>query len=251
MSPPTVNFPPLKERILILLDELKGEINNRRGLGTSDPEFADKLREINKKIDELSVKILRGGAILSRPAESRHPGFRIVFDSPGNSAKILPGAVDFHPELPPWAEGFFVEWIQGQRLREKGRETLRKTKIPGLETGMHPPRDMTLMLRVLELRGAVQEDDTLIEVTAIEPPLDTMAEMMEKSRKLVTEEMIKNGAPGGNPEKKRARVRKERRSWKFVIRNLVKDGLLPKEITPQALKRMLKVHYPEWPWDEV
>jgi hypothetical protein len=52
-------------------------------------------------------------------------------------------------------------------------------------------------------------------------------------------------------EKGRTRTRKEDRPWHWVIKNLVKDGLLPRETTPQALKKKLKRLYPDWPWEKI
>ena len=244
MKNPTPDFTPLTPRQLNLLEEIKAEKEKLRTLPPWDPQtgtWVPEFYEIQKRVDDLSVKALRSGLLKGLPAESRRPGFRLVFDSTGEYAKVLPGAGDFHPELPPWAENHFVEWIQMQRLREKGRETLRKTKIPGLETGMRCPTDMTLLIRVLELRGFEFEKEE-----------DPTAEKLERSGKIVTDEMLENARRQSRPEeKKRTRTRKERRSWDWVIKKLVEEGLLPKEITPQALKKRLKTSYPEWPWDEV
>jgi predicted NAD-dependent protein-ADP-ribosyltransferase YbiA (DUF1768 family) len=76
--------------------------------------------------------------------------------------------------------------------------------------------------------------------------------MLEKSRRIVTDEMLQNAMRLSKAkEKMQTRVRQERRSWDWVITQLVKEGLLPKKISHQALKKMLKNRYPDWPWDEV
>jgi hypothetical protein len=254
MKNPTPDFPPLTPRQIELLEAIKAEKEKIEILppwdhktGTWVPEF----HEIQKRIDDLSVKALWSGLLRGLPAESRHPGFLLVFDPHGKYAKVLPGAGDFHPELPPWAEYHFVEWIQIQRLREKGRETLRKTKIPGLETGLRHPIDMTLMMRVLELRGFKEEDNAISFAMANEPPPDSLTEMLGKSQRVVTDEMLENARQSKITEKKRPRVRQERRSWNWVIKNLVEEGLLKRKISHQALKKLLKNRYPEWPWDEL
>jgi len=217
--PPSVlDFPPLTSTQKSILKEIKSLKEKLKTLPPWDPEtgtWVSEYYEIQKRIDDLTIRGLRSGMFKSLPAESRHPGFRLVFDSRGEYAKILPGAGDFHPELPTWAENHFLEWIQVQRLREKGRDNLRKTKIPGLETGIRPPTDLTLGIRVMELRGydfEKEEDST---------------------------------------EKGRTRTRKEDRPWHRVIKKLVEEGLLPREITPQALKGRLKRLYPDWPWEKI
>jgi hypothetical protein len=226
--------PPLTPRQLELLEAIKAEKEKIKTLPPWDPKtgtWVPEFYEIQTKIDDLSVKALRSGLLRSLPAESRRPGFLLVFDSHGESAKVLPGAGVFYPELPPWAENHFVEWIQMQRLREKGRETLRETKIPGLETGMKRPKNMTLLRRVLELRGYVVTDEMLINA--------------REQREI--------------KEKKKTRTRKEDRPWHRVIKKLVEEGLVKKVKTPsgeknpssQAFKKMLKNRYPLWPWDEI
>ncbi|MEW6386153.1 MAG: hypothetical protein AB1491_01360 [Thermodesulfobacteriota bacterium] len=223
--PSALDFPPLTSTQKSLLKEIKSLKEKLETLPLWDPKtgtWVPEFYEIHEKIDEDTIRALRSGMLKSLPAESRHPGRRFVFDSQGEYAKVLPGAGDFHPELPPWAENHFIEWIQAQRLRKDGRESLRKTKIVGLETGMRPPKNITLLKRVLELRGFEFEEDE-----------DPEAEMLEKSGK-------------------RTRTKKDRQSWKnHVIPQLVKEGFFPKEISPQALKKQLKRHYPYVPWDQV
>jgi len=179
--------PPLTLRQLELLEAIKAEKEKIKTLPPWDPKtgtWVPEFYEIQKRIDDLSVKALRSGVLRGRPAESRRPGFRLEFreiaDFPGElEMLVLPNAGDFHPELPRWAVNHFVEWIQLQRsLRKEGRETLRKTKIVGLETGMRRPKDLNLLTRVLELRG--------FELSKVE-------------------------------EKKLIRVRKERGSWNWVM----------------------------------
>jgi hypothetical protein len=126
---------------------------------------------------------------------------------------------------------------------------LRNTKIPGLETGMRHPKDMTLLMRVLELRQFKEEDD------AMSFPMNgsshnSLTEMTEESGPMVTNEMLENARQAEATEIKRTRVRSEGHPWHWVIKELVKEGVLPKKITPQALKKMLKNRYPEWPWDK-
>jgi hypothetical protein len=214
---PTPDFPPLTPRQLELLETIKAEKEKLRNLQRWDPEtgtWVPEFYEIQKRIDDLSVKALRSGLLRGLPAESRRPGFHLVFDSDGVCTRVLPRFGDFHPELPPWAEHHFVEWIRMLRFqREDAREILRGTKIVGIETGMRRPEDLTLLMRVMELRGS------------------------EEERNLTG--------------KKGKRTRKERNSWDWVIGKLVKEGLLKREITHQALRKMLKNRYPDWPWEEV
>jgi hypothetical protein len=254
MKNPTPVSPPLTLRQLELLEAIKADKEKLRTLPPRDHEtetWVPEFYEIQKRIDDLSVKALRSGVLRGRPAESRRPGFFLVFDSSGEYAKVLLGAGDFHPGLPLWAENHFVEWIQMQRLREKGRETLRKTKIPGLETGMRCPKDMTLIMMVLELRGFEEEDSAISLAVANEPPPNSLTEMLEKSKRIVTDEMLENARQSEITEKKRTRVRRERRSWDWVIKKLVEEGLLKRIITHQALKKMLKNRYPEWDWGKI
>jgi hypothetical protein len=213
----TPDFSPLTPRQLALLEEIKAEKEKLRNLPPGDPETGTRVPDfygISNRIDDLSVKALRSGLLRGRPAESRRHGFRLKLDSHGEYEDVLPGFGDFHPELPLWAVNHFVEWIQMLRLRRHdARDFLRATKIVGIETGMKRPEDLTLLARVLDLRGFEGE--------------------------------------GNLTEKQRKRTRKERNSWDWVIGKLVEEGLLPRKITHQALKKMLKNRYPEWPWEAV
>lgn len=266
MNNPTPDFSPITPRQLDLLEKIKADKEKLRTLPPGDPEtgkWPPEFHEIQKRIDDLSVKALRSGLLRRLPGESRSSGFRLVFreitgDSPEEEKyemRILPGAGDFHPDLPPWAVNHFIDWIQMQRLREKGRETLRKTKIVGIETGMKRPRDLRLFFRVLELRGVEEKDGPDLEDDQIS---DSLGEMLDKSLGLVvTEKMLKQREA---EEKKKTRIRKESQPWHRVIKKLVEEGLVEKVITPsgheknpsvQAFKKKLKNRYPHYPWDEV
>lgn len=268
------DFPPLTARQRFLLDEIKSLKEELEALPPWDPKtgtWVPEFYEIQKKIDDLSVKALRSGLLRGLPAESRRPGFLLVFDSTGEYAKVLPGAGDFHPELPPWAENHFVEWLQIQRLRKEGRETLRETKVVGLETGMKRPKDFSeiecwelIRRRVLELRGTkdeenevneVDDDDDMSPAMANESPPYTLAEIQEelRDRMRVTSEMIENAKQQykAGTEKKRKRTRKNSAPWDSVIEKMVNEGLLTKKISHQAIKKMLKRRWPNYPWDEI
>jgi hypothetical protein len=243
MKNPTPDFPPFTRRQLDLLEEIKAAKEELRTLPSSDPK---RRLKIQRKIDDLSVKALRSGMLKGRPAESRRPGFCLVFDSHGKYAEVLPGFGDFHPDLPPWAKHHFIEWIRMLRLqRHDARDILRKTKIVGIETGVRSPEDVTLFLRFLELREFKEEEDLIVSALADASPLDPSVKVQKDTRLIPTNELSEV------KEKERKRTRKERRSLKWVIKKLVEEGLLPKEITPQALKKRLKTHYPEWPWEKV
>lgn len=264
-----LDFPPLTSRQRLLLDKIKSLKEELEALPPWDPQtmtWVPECYEIQKKIDGLSVKALRSGLLRGLPAESRRPGFRFVFDSHGEYAKVLPGAGDFHPELPPWAENHFVEWVQLQSLRKEGRETLRETKIVGLETGMKRPKDGSEIKRwelirrsVLELRGAKDEenedDDEMSPAIANESPPYTLAEIQEelRDRMRVTPEMLKNAKQQYKActEKKRKRTRKNSASWDMVIDKLVEEKLLTKKITHQAFRKSLEKHLPDTPWNKI
>ncbi|MBM4276200.1 MAG: hypothetical protein FJ134_17365 [Deltaproteobacteria bacterium] len=89
MKNPTLDFPPFNPRQLDLLEELREEIINLEAFppgapktGIQIPEFY----EIQKRIDELSVKALRF-ALKPRSAESRRPGF--VLEVPSCGGRLL------------------------------------------------------------------------------------------------------------------------------------------------------------------
>lgn len=109
------DFPPLTAKQRFLLDEIKSLKEELEALPPCDPQtgtWVPEFYEIQKKIDDLCVKALRSGLLRGLPADSRHPGFRLVFDSHGENVKVLPRFGDFHPDLPPWAEKHFLDWIQ-------------------------------------------------------------------------------------------------------------------------------------------
>jgi hypothetical protein len=90
---------------LDLLEEIKSLKKELEALPPWDPKtgkWGPEFYEIQRKNDGLSVQALRF-SVRSLPPESRRPGFRLVFDSHGEYAKVLPGFGDFHPDLPPWA----------------------------------------------------------------------------------------------------------------------------------------------------
>jgi hypothetical protein len=260
MKTSTPYFPPLTKRQELLLEGIKSLKEASEDLPPWDPEtgtWAPECYEIRKKMDEIIIKALRSGLLKSRPAEYRHPGFFLEVPTYGGRLLLTGKCVmkegygDFHPDLPLWAKDIFVEWIQLQRLRKEGRKNLRRTNIVGLETGIRCPIDLSLMMRTLELRGVKKEEGPTSSAAANNPPLDSLAEMLIKSQRMRAAGMLDNARQGELMEKKRTRVRKERGSWNFVIRQLVKEGLLTKIITHQALKSKLKRLYPDVPWDEV
>jgi len=234
MKAPTPDFPPFTERQRELLQELKSEINNLKALSPLDSKTG--FLKIRKRIDELSVKVLRF-ALKPLPAESRLPGFyleahyhkgRLMYVD----EEIKMGFGSFHPDLPTWAKDHFISWIQYHRaglLRHDGRAVLREAGIVGIETGMPgPPIDLEeierwalIKRRVLEIRGVE------LEVNDNDDP--------------------KNARIKGE----RKRTRKPSATWEMVIDNLVEEKLLPVQITPQAFKKTLKKHFPEFPWNKV
>lgn len=254
MKNSTPDFSPLTPRQLDLLEKIKARNEKLETLfpsvlesGVGAPELAKTLNER----DRHTVSLIRSGAIkrgpdklFSFPPEARAWAKKKRLDKPQIQHY-------YHPQLPTWAINHLEEWIQHQRLRKEGRKTLRKTKVVGLETGMRPPRDLRLLLRVLELRGYEEKEEPI--AIANEPPLDTLTEMLERSRRvIVTDEMLENAKRQSEvKEKKRTRTRKERRPWNWVIKKLVEEGLLPKEISHQALKERLKTNYADWPWDQI
>jgi hypothetical protein len=237
-----------------LLKKIKTEKEKLRTLSPGDPISAlgvPDLEEIHQKIDEHTIRLIRPGAIKRGPD-------KVFYFPPEALAWAKKKRLDkpqiqhyYHPQLPGWAREHLEEWVQLQRLRKEGRKNLRRTNVAGLETGMHRPRDLSLMIRTLELRGVKEEEDPKSSAMANAPSLNSLTEILEKSQRVVTDEMIENEKQGEITEKKRTRVRKEWGSWNFVIRQLIKEGLLPKIITPQALRKKLNCLYPEVPWNEV
>ncbi len=207
------------------------------------------MEKIHNEIDKYTISLIRSGAIKRGPDK--------LFSFPPQAhAWAKKKGLDkpqiqhyYHPQLPTWAIKHLEEWIQHQQLREQGRKTLRKTKVVGLETGMRPPRDLRLLLRVLELRGYEEKEEPI--AIANEPPVDTLAEMLERSRRIVTDEMLENARRQSEVKQKKGTRKAGRRSWEQVIKKLVKEGLLPKERTVQAFMKMLKNRYPDWPWDQI
>jgi len=254
MKNPTPDFLSLTPTQIDLLEKIKAEKEKLRPLLPGDPISTDEvpeLEEINTKIDEYTIRLIRSGAIKRGPDE-------VFYFPPEALTWAKKKRLDkpqiqhyYHPQLPGWAREHLEEWVQLQRLRKEGRKNLRKTNVAGLETGMRRPKDMTLMLRVLELRGVKNEDNAISLSAPGESPLNSLTEILEKSQRMVTDEMIENARQSEITEKKRTRVRQERRSWNWVITQLVKDGLLSKKISYQALKKRLEISYPEWPWEEV
>ncbi len=272
MKNSTPDFPPITPRQRSLLEEIKAENEKFRALPPGDPKTGiqvPEFYEIQKRIDELSVKALRSGLLRSRPAETRRPGFSLVFDSTGEYAEVLPRFADFHPELPHWVRNHFVEWIRMLRLRRHdAREVLRETKIVGIETGMKRPKDITLMMRVLELRGvitgsALAKESPLnylaemkVRENSSNPEIPyTLAELQEqlRNRMRVTAETLKNTKQQSktHTEEKRKRTRKNFAPWNQVIVKLVEEGFLSKKISYQALKKRLRNIDPDYPWDMI
>ena len=266
-------IPPLAPRVTRLLEKLNATLIKAQSIAGSDPEYQDKLREVREEIDDLSVKILRGGGMISRPPEERYPGFRLVFDSEGKTAKLVHGAGDFHPEIPARVENHFVEWIQMQNLRDDGRETLRRAGVAGLETGIKRPRDLRLFVRVLELRGVEEKSEPDGEDVPISESLGEMLDrrlddLLNKLRGLdeirdklkSDEKYYEDYRHEMMVEKKRKRTKKDRRPWHWVIKKLVEEGIVKKVKAPsgqtknpslQAFKKMLKRRYPLYSWDKV
>ena len=108
---------------------------------------------------------------------------------------------------------------------------------------------MSSLLRVLGLRGYEAKDGPGKEDGRTS---DSVGEDLDESlRKVLTDEMPRNAREQSEiKEQKKKRIRKEGRSWHWVIKKLVEDGLLPKEITVQAFKKILENRYSFHPWDE-
>ncbi len=140
-----------------------------------------------------------------------------------------------HPGLPPWAQKHFSELVLSRH--GYGRKLLRKARI-GLEDRLKGPlslEQLELKNEVLRLRG-VKEEDVSGEFGPVVQPEQKDIEQ-------------------------RKRVRKERRSWRQVIRQLVEKQLrgqsmtTPKKLkipkTPLGLKKMLKRLFSHIDWDKV
>jgi hypothetical protein len=171
------DFSPLTQRDLNLLEELKAKKNNLQALSEINPEFDEKLRTIKKEIDDISVKLLRSGAIKRGPDKLYHfPPEALAW---AKKKKLDKPQIQhsYHPQLPDWAKEHLAEWIQMQRLRENGRETIRRTGVIGLETGMKRPRDLKLFFRVLELRDVKETDDSDLQDDHIP---DSFGEALDK-----------------------------------------------------------------------
>lgn len=261
MKTPSPDFSSLTPRQLNLLKNLQAELQTRKALKESDPEFDENLKRIQEKIDDLSVKIIRAGAIKRGPdkvyhfpPDTRAWGKKKCLDKPQIQHY-------FQPDLPPWLQEHLLDWIEYQRLRKGGREVLRKTKVPGLETGIFNPQDLRLLLRFLELRGIKEEEAPTSSCTEDVSPSDSLIdEMFQKSRTEVTDEMLWNVRFQKEFQKeKERRARNEDRPYHRIIDNLVKENLLNQVKTPsgfknpswQAVKKMLINRYPHFPWDEV
>jgi hypothetical protein len=197
------DFPPLTPRQLDLFKQIKAGKETLKTLPPGDPKTGiqvPEFYEIHEKIDELSVKAIRSGLMKSRPAETRHPGkFFLDVSTLGGRLllngeyEISPGFADFHPDLHSWAKDHFIELIRMLRSgirRPDARRILRKTKIVGIETGMKRPEDMTLLIKVLELRGYEEKDDPYKEDGRMS---DSLGEDLDESlRIVVTDEMLRN-----------------------------------------------------------
>jgi hypothetical protein len=280
MKNPTTDCPPFTKRQLDQLEDLKAEIEKRDSLSASDPEFPKIIKRIDKRIDDLSVKALRFGLLKNLPAESRRPGFFLEIPTHGGrlprsgeyEIPTLPGFGEFHPDLPFWAKEHFVKWIRQLRSglrRYDAHDVLPETGIVGIETGMPgPPIELEdiehwelIKRRVLELRGvpkAENEDDDsgLIPAVPIEskppqgqaPPY-TLTELQQELHGRMKVAPAK--AREARTKNERKRTRKNSATWDMVIDKLVDEKLLPKKITPQALRGCLKRHFPDFPWHMV
>lgn len=237
MKDSTPDFAPLRlkhKEILEKIESLKAECE-----GLTFPEDKARTGQIHQEINALTVKAVRF-LVKNVPGADRSKGlFRLCIK------KYLAGyqtweitladCLRLHPMAPKWFPQHLWEWREMQRLQAHGREPLRETGIVGLEAGIRKPIDMTLAIRVLELRGAENEGDGAEEISPA-----------------VEDAMLQNAKPQFQalPERKK-RIRKERRTWEWVIKQLVQEGLLPKEITRQALKDRLKNIFTDYPWEEV
>lgn len=251
------DFPPLTQRHWELLEELKTEIENLANLSALDPEIP----KIRKRIDELSVKVLRF-VLKPLPAEFRRPGFLLEAHYRGGrlwyvNKEIKPGFGSFHSDLPTWAKDHLVEWIRMLRaglIRYDAREVLRETGIVGIETGMPGPpialeeieRWEHIKRRVLEIRGVKGEESQDDHLEDNEN--DGLHHWLQNRNRIkVTPEILKKA----RIKQERKRTRNPSATWEMVIDNLVEEKLLPEKITPQALKKSLKKRFPDYPWDKV
>lgn len=254
------DFPPLTQRHLDLLKELKAEIEKRDALSALDPEMP----KINIRIDDLSIKVGRF-ALKNIPKESRLPG-KILMVVPTYGGRLLPGEHilemkpgfgNFHPDLPLWAENHFIKWIQEHRAgfrRYDSREVLRETGIVGIETGMPGPpiklkeieRWDLIKQRVLELRGVKKQETENDDLKETEND-DLHHWLQDRNRMKITPAMVKNALI----KKERKRTRKISATWDMVIDKLVKEQLLTRKITRQAFRNSLRKHFPDYPWDKV
>jgi hypothetical protein len=259
------DFRQLEERQKSLLNDiesLKAELN---GLS---PGNLDRSREIHQKIDYLTVKAVRF-LVKNVPGGDRSSGlFRLFIDKDNQASIILANCLKLHPMAPDWFVEHFWDWRQRQRLQPEGREILRETRVVGLESCIKDPqtkkvvsprighlRNMDLLKRVLELRGVKEESDPSPAAVPNDPPLGSLREMKEKLRqkRRVTDEMLQalKKIHKGKQPKEESRTRKNSAPWNRVIEKLVEEGLLPKKISHQALKKRLRNKYPDYPWDKV
>ncbi len=248
------DFPPLTPGREKLLKKIKAKLQEPA------PEDIKGLIKLHEEIDRFLIRMARSGLVRRVPGGGGFSGFFMRFEEIKGQKDLChlviePGGIEFHPGLPAWAKKAFINWVlRGMR----SRETLRKARI-GLEKGLEEPVRLELPLKILELRGIKEEDAPFVEEegpteSAIEddPSLSSVTEILEKwrSSRVVTDEWLKSQKKQrkARAKKRKTRTRKELRPWHWVIRKLVEGGLLKREISHQALKKMLKANYPEIDW---
>jgi hypothetical protein len=220
------NFLTFTRRQLDLLDELREEIEKRGALSALDPGMP----KINKRIDELSVKVLRF-AFKNLPKDSRRHG-EFIIEVPTAGGRLLPGKHQleikpafgiFHPDLPLWAKDHFIRWIREHRAglwNYDARNVLRETGIVGIETGMMgPPKELAeierwerIKERVLELRKVKKEE--------------------ERPRGIVIDEMLKRArqqCDAGDGRKKQSAVGKVLPLGKWLLTSWWKKDCYPRK----------------------
>lgn len=215
----TTDFPPFTERQQELLEELKAAVD---------------LKNRKKEIDDISVKVARF-ALKPLPKESRYNGLVLEVPTCGGrlvsgECKIKLGFADFHPDLPLWAKNHFIKWVLSHRTgfsKSYSRMVLRETGLVGIETGMPgEPEKLEdierwelIKQKVLELRS-VKENDI---------------------KRVDHQHYLQD----------RKRIKKPSATWTMVIDKLTDEKLLPRKITRQAFKKLLKIHFPYFHWDKV
>jgi hypothetical protein len=136
------------------------------------PEFS-RLRKLRQERDNLTVKAIR--SFFRRVSGQKgYPGMYMKFieDKEGNyEVTYVPGeSIQYHPGLPRWALDYFCLWIHEKRCIRNDRDYYLLTDCKmGLETGLKPPKDLTLLEKVLLARGLDYSEKVIEKLTRYQP----------------------------------------------------------------------------------